>query len=113
MKDVNIDTILDNLDLLDLVTLSDVKANMKLDKVIAADQIVFSSKIWLYGDWTNKKVKERDELVIKNDVQIEEENTSAGYTNGAKSLITLRHHVDFNSIELTAREISNQIEMIV
>ena len=112
-KDLAIDAVLDNLDILDLVTLENVRADMQLDKVIAADQIIFGSDIWLYGDWTNKKLKVKDDLVIKNDVQIEEENIKEGYTNGAKSLITLYHHVDFNSIELTAREMAHEIEKIV
>ena len=39
---------------------------MQLNQVIASDEIIFNSEVWLYGDWTNKQVKQSDSMVVRN-----------------------------------------------
>lgn len=112
-KDEAVTEVEDNIEILNLFEVQTIASNMQLRKVIASDEIIFNSKVWLYGDWTNKQVKAKDELVVRKDLQIEEENVAEGYTNGAKSLINVKHSVDFNSVQLTAIEIYDAIRRIV
>lgn len=100
-----------NIQLLDLVKLQIIKSNMELDKIVAVDDIILNSKTWFGGDWANKVEKQKDELVTRNNLEVEEENSEEGCTSGAESLINLQRLVGFDNINLTSVEIFEPIFM--
>jgi len=111
--DISVDHVQDNIELLDLLDIQSMISNMRLNQITAADTIIFESKVWLYGDWTNKERSNNQKYVTRTDLTIEEEDRQNGYTNGAKSMIKLNHIVDFGNINNTASNIYSKIIRIV
>lgn len=103
----------DKIKLLDLVEFERTSSIMQLEKVVASDQIVFHSNLYLYGDWTNKHNKVEEVSVTRHDLTLEEENAKKGLTNGAKSLAVVKHILDFNSIDQSAQNVYETITQIV
>lgn len=113
LKDESVTVVEDNIEILDLFDIKTIYSSMKLNKVIASDRILFNSDVWLYGDWTNRVTKAEDNLITKKSLNIEEEKAEDGYNSGAKSLINVKHIVQFDNVNQTALEISNSVRKIV
>lgn len=101
------------IEILDIFEISLIISNMQLNEVIASDSIIFDSDIWLYGDWTGEKDSYGDSLVENYELTIEEEQTENGYNSYAKSLVHVKHTIDYESIDVTAENLYNSIRSIV
>lgn len=102
-----------DIEILDIFEISLIISNMQLNEIIASDSIIFDSDVWLYGDWTGEQDSYGDSLVENYELTIEEEQTENGYNSYAKSLVHVKHTVDYESIDLTAENLYNSIRSIV
>jgi hypothetical protein len=104
---------LDNVEILDIFEIQTIISNMQLNYVIASDSIIFDSNVWLYGDWTGEGNEYGNTLVDSYELTIEEEQVETGYNSYAKSLINVKHTIDYDSVKLTAENLYNSIRGIV
>jgi hypothetical protein len=104
---------LDKIEILDIFEIQTIISNMQLNYVIASDSIIFDSNVWLYGDWTGDGNDYGNTLVDSYELTIEEEQVDTGYNSYAKSLINVKHTIDYDSVDLTAENLYNSIRGIV
>ena len=97
---------------LDVVRLRDTRANVPLRNAVAADNIIFESKVSLYGDWTTR-TDERGRLVVRNYIPSDQEDSRSGYNLGVESLLTINHRLDFNGAEGTSPHVFDAVVQIV
>lgn len=99
-------------DFLDVVRLRDTRANVPLRNAVAADNIIFESKVSLYGDWTTR-TDGRGRLVVRNYIPSDQEDSERGYNLGVESLLTINHRLDFNGADGTAPHVFDAVVQIV
>lgn len=111
-KDKTIDKNSEEFNILDFFSLRDSRAIMKLRNVVSSDSLIFESDVSLYGDWTTKE-REKDRIVVKNNVYKKKEDRESGYDLGVESLMFINHYLDFNSVNHTSYELSESVKQVV
>ena len=111
-KDKTIDKNSEEFNILDFFSLRDSRSIMKLRNVVSSDSLIFESDVSLYGDWTTKE-REKDRIVVKNNVYKKKEDRESGYDLGVESLMFINHYLDFNSVNHTSYELSESVKQVV
>jgi hypothetical protein len=111
-KASTIDGIPDHFDFLEPIRLRDTRANIHLRNAIAADTIIFETKVSIYGDWTRRD-GESDRVMIRSFIPLDAENYEDGYDLGVISAITINHRLNFNGAEESAPQVFDAIIQMV
>lgn len=112
-RDDDLEGIPDVIDLLDIAEIRSMTAEMELRDAVSADDIIFDTLVVLYGDWSNPQIQPGERTIIRNDLQIEEEDPSTGRNLGSESLINVNHITYFESYNRTSNEIYDGLRMII
>lgn len=112
-KKVTLADFTEQVELLDIFTLNEVNSIMNLREIVSGDSMVFQSDVTLYGDWSVGEDDASDTIIRRFLSPEEEQSRDDEYDLGVESTILITHTIDFNSVNNTAKGLSERVKQTI